>query len=454
MWNRPTAFIVINLAVFVPLLLAFGFEVAPPLAAAMSLFVFLYNIRFVGLFSSTCLSIIFLLVFDSEAFTFTDLNLRLWYLPLTILLLVMLGSKGISLRSSTAYFMLPVLLLFLFSTYYLFIESFTFKLHIVKYWMFSVGLIYILITFFRKHRDHPRPVLGFLLSIVAFVAIYGLIQYAFMSIGNYNLIRTTRDFRPEAFFSETTWYAELLILGFPIIFLLKAITKRKSHMLWIPLLLVGIFLSVTRNAFLGLFIFVFGEVLFHMIKAKIRIRYTRNSFILATIAFVIVLGLVVRNFDVIKSQTEKVISRFNLKEDNSSVGRMEAFSVSFKMMKETPFFGNGFYWDESVKAGIANTAVGAKSFNLLFMIYHIFGPPGFVIFLLIIVLYFYLLLRATIRSPNIFSRYAVYVFTIFFVMSMFAPIHQFPIGLFFVAFSVFLYNCGLNGKNLLHHSES
>lgn len=454
MWDKPTTFVYINLLVYVTLLLLFGFQITPIIALCFSIFVFVYNLKFVNFSSALSLSILYLLIFDSDAFTFTSFKIRIWYFPLIILILQHFLSFKPTIKKASIPFVVPVCALFIFSIYYLFIETFTFKLHIIKYWLFSVGLIYVLILFFKKQVPTTSiNVLRYIFSLIVFVSVFGLIQYTFNRLGNYSLINSTRDVRPEAFFSETTWFAEFIVLGFVLISILARVTENKNYYIWSLVFVVCLFISATRNAFLGLAIFIIIELSFFFIKGKIKTRIRPRTFLF--INLFLISGILIASFNIkrINNQIEIVINRFDLKKDDSGKGRIEAFEVSYEMMKKTPWHGYGFYWDEDVKAGIANTAVGAKSFNLLFMIYHIFGPLGFILFLILIILYFFQLITAVLKSYNVFNRSAFTVFLIFFVMAMFAPIHQFPLGMLFVAFSVYLFNLG-NGKNLLYRSES
>lgn len=451
MLDRPYLFAAVNVAIYVLLLSVLGFHIAPYIACVLAVFVFLYNLRFVDVPSSLCLSILYLLVFDSAAFTFTDFKIRMWYLSLLFLIPYYL-TRRFSLKNNTIVFLFLISVLFLFSCYYLLVDDFTFKLHIIKYWVFSIGLIYVLSQFFKR-TNHPVLILGYLLSVILFVAIYGLVQYVYNTRGNFNLINTHGNIRPEAFFSETTWYAEYLILGFFVVYLLIRIEKRQLYFFFFPLFLLALLISATRNAFLGLVVLVFFESVFFLLLKKVKPRVTTSGLFVFMVFVCVGIGVIVNYSDTIVDQVVVVVNRFDIKNDASGRGRIDAFKTSFDMMRATPAFGHGFYWTEDVVSGVGNSAVGAKSFNLIFMIYHIFGPVGFTFFAGIVLLYFYLLMASIFRSPNLFLRCAFYVFLIFFMMSMFAPMHQYPIGMLFVAFSIFLYKLGLNEKYLLNTTE-
>lgn len=452
MWDKPYRFVLFNLGVYVPSLYVFGFKIAPFITLFFALFIIAYNLKYFGFINSLCLSILYLLIFDSDSYTFSPLHLRFWYLPLILLLVVNFFKGKITINKNSIFFFTCVLFLAIQSVFYLFSETFEFKFHIIKYWLFSIGLIYTLIFFFKKHLANPIVIIEYLFSLAIFVTAYGFFQYVFNLQGNFNLINTIGNVRPEAFFSETTWYAEYILLGFICAILLAKLTKNKLYLLFIVFFSFGLFISNTRNAFIGLAVFLVLEVRHFLVSVDTKVSFSRNSMISVFILLFLVFLLGILNFQFIQDQSMGIINKFDVKNEPSGLSRIQAFEVSIEMAKNTPLFGYGFYHDSTFEVGQGNTAVGAKSFNMLLMIYHIFGVFGFAIFLFIILCYLYLLVESIVRFSNIFFRMALSVFLMFITMAMFAPIHQFPFGMYYVAFSVYLFNCGLYEKSLFRNT--
>ncbi|SNQ60931.1 O-antigen ligase family protein [Candidatus Methanoperedens nitratireducens] len=241
--------------------------------------------------------------------------------------------------------------------------------------------------------------------------------------------------RPSAFFSETTWYSEYLVFGLILIMLRVIISKNYKLFLVLPLFILGIILSATRNSYLGLLVYLVLSLLFIFANQKINIKMYINKYTVLIVVFIVLSFISLKEY--VMPYIELTIDKFYLK-DASGLGRIDAFYMSIEDVMVNPIFGQGFYWDTSMSTD-TGTAVGAKSFNLFFMILHIFGFFGFLAFLLLILYYYLNSIARYIKTRSVFIKYSIIIFTIFLTMSMFAPLHQYPFGMYIIALSLYLY---------------
>ncbi len=445
MLNKPVNFILFNFFSFLIILLLSEFKMAFPLSIFISIVIILIKYKKYGFKGGLVLATIYLLTFDSEVFYFTDLNIRVWYGYLILIYFISFiefikkRKKNINKKFIVEYIL--GLLFFIWSLYFLIIEDFISKINNIKYWIFYIGLIFVLNDFFKKNIKYYRDIIDFIISITVFITFWGILQFFtnLMLIPNFQL--DYFNIRPSAFFSETTWFSEFIFFGFLLI-LLKIITEKNTNKLLylIPFYVLGFLLSITRNTYVSLVLYLlltFSSSI--LIEKKIIITIGNSKFI----KFFFLIFFIA--FFVYLPELNEILSYFILKlsgEDSSAQGRIEAFYLSIENIINGDVLGNGFYWDKS-QSTESGSALGSKSFNIFLMIGSIFGIFGgllFILFILFILLkkvYYYYLYK------SIFIKYSFIIFLIFIQMAMFAPIHQYPFGMLVVSLSSLLFNIGL-----------
>jgi len=240
------------------------------------------------------------------------------------------------------------------------------------------------------------------------------------------------NLRPAAFFSETTWYAEYLVFVVILMFM-KVNLNRQYRLLWLlPLFILGLIFSATRNAYLSLVVYLCLSFIFLISRPKLNTKLFINKHLFYVLLLSLVIVVSLNQY--ILNYLDMVVSKFLF--TNASISRMDSFRVAIQNINSSLFIGHGFYWDESVYAG--PSSIGAKSFNLFLMILHIFGLAGFIPFIFLIIKYYVRAGLDYLKSQSMFIKYSIIIFSAFLVMSMFAPIHQYGFGMYIVAYALYL----------------
>jgi hypothetical protein len=447
--GKPVKFCVINLLLFFVSLTLFGFSASLWVMAAVMVFIVLYNTPRAGFVNAIVLAIIYGLIFDSDVFSLTYYKFRLWYFLLLLVVyyrvITYLRNRDILHRKVSREQMVVsgcVICLFLLSAVYFLLDPFIFKFHNIKYWLFYVCLIIVLYGFFKDFSCRRVELFDYLISIAAFVAIWGIIQFVFNLRRVPNYMYDYSNIRPSAFFSETTWYAEYLVFGLFLVLLRVSISHSYQLLILTPFFISGIVLSATRNAYIGLLIFVVFSVVYVLLRQKVAIGLIFNRYVLVAVVVILTTALVFKGYTI--TYINHILYKFTLS-DPSAQGRMKAFEISIKDFSSSPVFGQGFGWGQAGKG--TGVAVGAKSFNLFFMILHIFGVIGFIPFAFLIILFYIRTIYGCLIKQSLFARYSLIMFTTFLAMSMFAPIHQYSFGMYVVAMAVYLSTLGLKCQN-------
>jgi hypothetical protein len=405
----------------------------------------------------TTAAIIFLLLFDSDAFAFTDFKIRLWY-PLLVLLSLLLLARskkrfGASLQAGT-FRMLTLTLVGYFavrSILYLFIDDAAGVLSIAKYWLFSVGLIAALVSSFRTMAsDAFEDVCDLMLTLYLFVSVWGLMQFA-MNLTTLGA-RFQLDFksiRPSAFFSETTWYAEYLVFG--VLLLARKTIRLGRPSYWLAMLpgIAGIAISVTRNAWFALAV-VLIVVLFLFVGFGLKARrgflfnrYTLSLTLVGTAAIALAL-------QTLPGAMEFLMEKLSLR-DASAVGRQFAFAQSVQDIRDSWLLGHGFTW-YPYQVTTSGAYMGAKSFNLFFMIAYVFGVSGVAALGLLILGFYSRSLLRYARLQSLDSGLGLIWMTCYLAMAVFAPIHQYPFGMLVLALAIaFGSDDGLREASTFHY---
>lgn len=446
-------FVALNFISYLIFLSIWGFEAAYFVSIIWSLIIIIYNYKDYGFKDSLVLAIIYLLVFDSKVFYISSLNLRVWYFYLIVVIVITwkeIISKGLN-TFNRVYLVEYIFgsIFFIWSFIFLLIDNFDSKINNIKYWLFYIGLLYVLNNFFKKQLNNFWKVIDFVISITVFIAFWGIFQFIMNILFIPNFQLDFYNIRPSAFFSETTWYSEFIFFGL-ILLTLRILQKSNGLRLLflVPFFTLGIILSVTRNTYLALFIFIFLSIgLSIFVEQKIYIKIIRSK--AASFFFLLTLISLIYFFPKLSEVSNSLFQKFSFS-DNSALGRIEAIDLSMKLIHQGRSYGNGFYWDKS-QVTQSGSAIGSKSFNLFLMIASIFGYFGGLIFVLFILYYLFKLYYFYIKYQSIYIKYSFIFFFIFIQMSMFAPLHQYPIGILIISISVFLFNKGLfnHGRNII-----
>ena len=449
MLGKPVKFCMINLLLFFVALTLFGFSASLWVMVAVMVFIILYNTPRAGFVNAVVLAIIYGLIFDSDIFSLTYYKFRLWYFLLVLVIycrvITYLRKRGtLHKRVSREQMVVSgcVICLFLLSAVCFLLDPFVFKFHNIKYWLFYVCLIIVLYGFFKDFPCRRVELFDYLISIAVFVAIWGIIQFVFNLRGVPNYMYDYSNIRPSAFFSETTWYAEYLVFGLFLMLLRVSISRSYQLLIVTPFFISGIVLSATRNAYLGLLIFVVFSVVYVLLRQKVAIGLVFNRYVLVAAVVILTTALVFKGYTL--TYINHILYKFTLS-DQSAQGRVKAFKTSVEDFSVSPVFGQGFGWGKADTG--TGTSVGAKSFNLFFMILHIFGIVGFIPFAFLIILFYMRTIYGCLIKQSLFARYSLIMFTSFLAMAMFAPIHQYPFGMYVVAMATYLSTIGLKCQN-------
>lgn len=410
-----------------------GFEGSILVSLLVGVFIIFYNRKLVGFFNSTALAIAYLMLFDNDKiFAYTSLKLRVWYVLVIILIFYhVLKSVNNAKKTKLSIELCLIIFLFILVCCWFIVDTYNGKLSIIKYMLFSVGSIYVLLKSFKSIslKVGTERLLDYFISLVAFVATWGIVQFVMNILGHGSpYMFDFYNIRPSAFFSETTWYAEYSFFGLIFLSCKSVVYNNYKYNFLFVLIVISLVLSATRNAYLSFVVFGGGMMFLNLLRGKIYIPKFRY--------IIICLGILVGVLSIFQDQINFICNKFmNL--DNSSQGRLYAINTSWNSFLESPIWGYGFSFDQTKDSiGISGTSIGAKSFNLFLMLLHIFGLSGFIPFLLLL-LAFFTKNAYKYRAGNQFSRYAFLFLSIFLSMSMFAPLHQYPFGMYIVAVALF-----------------
>ncbi len=446
MLRHPVIFVAANLVLMFAACSVMGISGSIVVSLAVTVFVVLYNWQRSSI-NAVVLGILYQLLFDSQLYSYTSLNLRAWYLLLILLyagLLVRLvrgrGAGVFSFRQLMAN--LPVLLLFGLSLALLVVDPTDGRASNIKYWMFYVGLVYVLLYYLKRiEREDLKLLLDFLISLTVFLCLWGIFEFGMNLRGSGR--RYMYDYmavNPSGFFSETTWYAVYIVFGMALLFLRLRLFGGSALVVLLVPFGIGVVFSANRNALLSMALLVALNACFWVIGGVVAYRSTlRNRYLLLVV--VLVAAVVAVNWSILAKYYVLIVGKFDLLRNESSVGRIVATQNSFKEIAASPVFGNGFAWYPGQVTG-TGTYTGSKSFNLFFMIAYIFGLVGFIPFLGMLLWFLLQKLLEFIRTGDLLKKYSFLLMAVFVSISMFTPLHQQAIGMWFVALAVALGSAG------------
>jgi len=419
-----------------------------------SIFIFFYFWNKYGYFKSIILLLTYLMLFDDTPFIFTGLQFRIWYFVLilymisfTVYFLIYSTRK---IRFKCTYISLLLVPIVGVSFAHFVTDPMVFKIHNLKYWIFYIGLIVVLYKgylSFNTSKEYDE-LISFIVSLSLFVSIIGILQVLTTVIG---MPLLGEYYRPQAFFSEATWYGEYLIFGIVITYFQLRRSKKKYYLIYVYIELLGVLVSATRNAFLAIIVLIFIEFVIFIFRFKFNYSIFKNIY---TFIGLIILSFLIYHFwEMINEVVFKlIIGKLNVKESSAN-SRLVAFDWSIRHFNKNLIFGNGFKWDGSMITKMG-TALGSKSFNLIFMIQWLFGLLGLIPFLIIIFLHllfsFWSYLINNIREHLLSFQ----IFTVFLSISMFAPLHQFSFGMYTIALSIFFYKVGFKSEIIIYNAKN
>jgi len=366
--------------------------------------------------------LLFLILFDNPNFYFTDLNLRLWY-PIVLITSFIYIISSLSAKININHLLIFSLLLF--GLIYAIFDGVNGLAYYFKYLIFIL-MIYVFIKVSNKLTS--VYILNSMLLATTFIAMFGFIQIYHNVSGDFSYTYYP-DFRPHGFFSETTWYSEFIVFG---LFLSIVLSKyQKSFIILSVIFLSAIFISMTRNAIIGMVLGIFIYFLVTIIKNK---KINRNAIMIFSIITVITF-IVLQKFEYL----DYMLYKFSMA-DKSAQGRLEGFYQSLLLIKDHFFIGIGFL--QSFQIEISGSTIGSKSFNLFFMIFHIFGFFGFLIFIILLTIFYLKIFIFYFKKNQIYSVIPLIYMSVFLFMALFSPIHQYPFGMLIVALSIIFYKKG------------
>lgn len=396
----------------------------------ISIFVFAYylfkNMRDIILLKL----IVYLMFFDiNDLFTFGGVfNLRIWYFIVIFLLIkvfiVELRTPKIRFKISNVILAISMIVLSLFS---IFINGSSMDgiLFLMRLIVFYFPVLFLFIKLINE-KMLVYDILFFFTSMILFSTLTGIIQMFFLTQGN-DILYSVGTMRPQAYFSETTWYSEYAVIGL-IVALIQQYERKivKYFILFINVL--AVVLSMTRNAILGLLVVVV-YILF--------VRRKKEE-VVALIAIISV-ALISYGFALTKSDYllgfEFITDKFNLS-DASALGRLDAIKANIEYLMDTQKFlwGSGFSFNDASE--LSGSAIGAKSFNLFLAVFSSAGNLLFLIFSFTIGRIYIKYFSNT--SRNAFNSAGLLMFTVYLIYSMFAPFHFYPLSWFVLGLSLIL----------------
>ena len=430
-WDWSVVLIVfIFLPIFITLVVQFvGYDYALITQTIIMLVILAYVsfvLKFNGVGELFFVLILLGCLFDSEPFLISSLKIRLWYfiyfVGLVFSIYSFLKRKVNVLGFLIFVYMCCVGIVDLFLT--------DGGLFAIKYIFF-----YVLVVYFVSNSIFlSRYSLSYFFNIISIVCIpfvvFGVIQFVFsisMGFQNNPLLPPVYNLepRPVAFFSETTWLSELSLFILISLLVIKNVAFKALGLFFTLIIIV---ITVTRNTYLALSICIF---LFIILEC-LRFKFNKNA-LKMSIASILIFSLIALMNDKVFDLLLALVNRFTDLETGGG-GRLEAFVLAWSMFIENPsgWLGNGFSWHEGIVAG-QGSSLGAKAFNSIIMFNHIFG----LLFTLMILLYVLVFVIKSVsiildEKSNVDSRaisYALLFYLISFIsISMFAPIHQYPLG--------------------------
>lgn len=371
--------------------------------------------------------IIFLMIFDiNEVFTFGgSLNLRIWYFLIPILvfqfMLQGINRRELDIKKNNIVITLVILVISLTS---IFINGSNVNgvLYLARLILFYFPILLCFIKLIKDKRDLDE-IFKFLNKIILFSTIIGLVQYLLLVLGiDINYSRGT--LRPQAFFSETTWYSEYALIGI-VITLMGNFYKRKATSIIILLNFLAIMVSLTRTSIMGLVLIMI-------------VYFIKKKYFIKGIKYTAIIGVFLILYDKIASKNKLIglsfiIDKFTFN-DASAQGRFDAImdNLEFFNTPKRLILGSGFSFSSANE--ISGSAIGAKSFNLFLAVLSSCGIVVLIILIFIILKLYYEYMVSKNKSE--YMVLGIWLFTIYLMYSMLKPYFFYPLSWPILALSI------------------
>lgn len=322
-------------------------------------------------------------------------------------------------------------------------------LYVSKIYLFYIPVALAFLRWADKERI-PK-VMHFFLFMTFWVSLYGIFESATNVYGieaiKYGLF-SYKDVRPHGFFSETTWMGVMSAFGMIISFWAYSVTSFKKYIaLSIPMIIV-VFLSATRAAYIALVVAAIILLIFGQRKDRVAVFAEGLLF-----GFVVLIALAFKSADTY-NPVSFTYEKFTVS-DASCRGRIEGITRNLQLLKSHHLFtGLGFGYNEEIRA--SSSVIGAKSFNLFFAVINSLGILGLIVFLIGIFLFLvkYVMLRiACAKDLGVRGSmlYGLTVFIAYLVYTQISPLHLHVLGWIIVSISIAIY-C-IATKRYIHYGK-
>lgn len=414
-----------------------GYWIALPMAIALAVLIISTNLRD-GIPIALIYSMLFVSLFDNDSFTFNIMGLRgfrLSYPAIILLELCWLVSciaptgKRRKVWPGSSLVLFTVFLFIVVSLVYLTYEPVEAKLFALKYWLFVFLPLVIVPMYLGRARDeHLYP---YLLSLIIFICIFGFVQAIGRISGGLNLFSAAQGgvgTNPVGFFSERTWFGLLAAFGLPILLFLREARKIGGVFFGMNfmILIVGVILSLSRNAYLGAVICIVLAACMGLRRPVV----VATAILVAIVVLAFMAARLVSDSDSILAAPARSLADVwaAATEGNaSSAGRLENFKTVMGRYQDGTYswWGNGFAWDSETAMTVGG-AMGAKSNNVFLFVFHIFGLHGLVLIFVLVSYCYRVALRHWRKYPKM--KYVFIMITMWLIMAQFAPLHQYGIS--------------------------
>lgn len=243
----------------------------------------------------------------------------------------------------------PIILAVVTFLVWIFISSITsshpivsFKFLLAKLW-FIIPVLFYGLHFFQKEKNRVAFIWLFIIS-TSIVIIYTLIHHAMYSFGE-----KESHWVMSPFFKDHTIYGAIVALNVPLVFGLYLYKKHAPLIqalliMLIILILVGLYFSYTRAAWLSVFGCIgIGAIIYYQINWKPIAGVTIVGLCIVLLKWDAIQMELARNKQdhTTESFDERLQSATNISTDASNLERINRWSCAVAMFEKRPFFGYG-----------------------------------------------------------------------------------------------------------------
>jgi len=194
----------------------------------------------------------------------------------------------------------------------------------VKYYTGTMLLPFFIYILFNNLRLNEKVLTKFFDAMLISGTVIGM-----YSVYTYIIFNMRSDMRVPSFWNDFNIVSAymMILFMFNLSFLLKNDNSKKKvfYLFTITFILLGIYLTKTRGVWLAI---IFSIAVFFIRKPKI------------IVPSLLLIGIIILLFYNIVE--ERVLSVINFEQDNSSLGRLQAWYSTILMIIEKPLLGYGF----------------------------------------------------------------------------------------------------------------